>query len=382
MANSSKSNLLEALKTHIKSDTADSISNDDSFIVNADESLWPSLFGCYFMGISSEDSDNRNETAENQQNDDDMLFYVQSKYNQSGNEIKVFRKTSKNLPGLGDPHINWMESVYLNMIMHDMEYTLTCAICTRLPTNDLKVLYKTSLKVHASHHMRRMDSKGESSDLSYPNIFFIIDSYDEVFESMSIEQEEILCVELSAKYKGTKENIVIFLGSVRHEALLMTYEAKTTIGTKFAQKMSWINLGGSTDHFEYIRMRGPYGKGFAEMRIGLCKNNLVEHNGINRHRNKDVNSSSINCNCRLNENNQIYAPTTASPDKCMKCGSSNKKTNTSNNLLANPVKWFQGRSKIEVPTLSPHLTYVTLPWSRIMKDILILKQKPVFMKDC
>ena len=25
-----------------------------------------------------------------------------------------------------------------------------------------------------------MDSKGESSDQSYPNIFFIIDSYDEV----------------------------------------------------------------------------------------------------------------------------------------------------------------------------------------------------------
>ena len=25
-----------------------------------------------------------------------------------------------------------------------------------------------------------MDSKGETSDLSYPNIFFLIDSYDEV----------------------------------------------------------------------------------------------------------------------------------------------------------------------------------------------------------
>ena len=74
---------------------------------------------------------------------------------------------------------------------------------------------------------------------------------------------------------------------------MLFFFIQTTIGTKFVQKMSWINMGGSAEHFEYIRMRGPYGKGFAEMRIGLCKNNLVEHNGINRHRvNKDINNQS------------------------------------------------------------------------------------------
>ena len=46
---------------------------------------------------------------------------------------------------LGDPHVNWEESVYLNMIMHDLHYTLTCAICVRMPTQDLKVLCKKSL---------------------------------------------------------------------------------------------------------------------------------------------------------------------------------------------------------------------------------------------
>ena len=44
--------------------------------------------------------------------------------------------------------------------------------------------------------------------------------------------------------------------------------------------MSWMSA--PNDHFEYIRMRGPHGKGYAEMRIGVMKSNLVEHNKINK----------------------------------------------------------------------------------------------------
>lgn len=62
---------------------------------------------------------------------------------------------------------------------------------------------------------------------------------------------------------------------------------QTTIGTKVAQKMSWMT--GPTEHYEYIRMRGPHGKGYAEMRIGQIKNHLVEHNSINNLRNSNSN---------------------------------------------------------------------------------------------
>ena len=39
-----------------------------------------------------------------------------------------------------------------------------------------------------------MDSKGESSDQSYPNIFFIIDSYDEVSLMYNDSFEKYLAV--------------------------------------------------------------------------------------------------------------------------------------------------------------------------------------------
>ena len=51
--------------------------------------------------------------------------------------------------------------------------------------------------------------------------------------------------------------------------------------------MSWMT--GPTEHYEYIRMRGPHGKGYAEMRIGQIKNHLVEHNSINNLRNSNSN---------------------------------------------------------------------------------------------
>jgi len=46
--------------------------------------------------------------------------------------------------------------------------------------------------------------------------------------------------------------------------------------------MSWMSA--PNDHFEYIRMRGPHGKGYAEMRIGILKEDLVEHSKINKNR--------------------------------------------------------------------------------------------------
>jgi len=375
--------LVDSLKTLVyeqKLNSQKQKEDEDGFILLAKESIWPKLFGQHFMNIDIDDDGLQLGRQQYDEEEDDMLFYVQQIPGDGGQEVKVFRKHSKNLPGLGDPHVNWEESVYLNLIMHHLEYDITCAVCTRLPNQDLKVLCKKTLNVHASHHMRRMDSKGESSDQSYPNIFFIIDSYDEVFEPLSVEDEEIVCVELTARFK-TEGAIpsVIFLGSVKHEALLNVYDAKTTLGTKMVQKMSWMT--GNAEHYEYIRMRGPHGKGYAEMRIGQCKSDLVEHNNINKHRsNSAAKSNSNQCSCRNDDNEQIYAPTTTHNDNCVRCG---KPTNNkdSSKFWSNTIKWFQQKPNQRAPTLSPHLTYVTLPWSRIMKDVLQVKQKPVFLKE-
>ena len=58
-------------------------------------------------------------------------------------EVEVYRKDSRKLP-IGDPDIDWEETVYLNLIIHQFEYTLTLAVCTRTSPKELQVLRRHS----------------------------------------------------------------------------------------------------------------------------------------------------------------------------------------------------------------------------------------------
>lgn len=112
---------------------------------------------------------------EQQQNidSDDLLFFVRRKVTKSSSrnatpkletEVDVFRKDSRKLP-IGDPDVNWEETVYLNMIIHEFTYTLTLAICTRTSPKELQVLKRHSQRVYASPSRRKMNTKGESEEM-------------------------------------------------------------------------------------------------------------------------------------------------------------------------------------------------------------------------
>lgn len=76
---------------------------------------------------------------------DDLLFFVRKKHIRGTSrnapkyetELEVFRKDSKKLP-IGDPDVDWEETVYLNLVIHQFDYTLTLAICTRTSPKELQ----------------------------------------------------------------------------------------------------------------------------------------------------------------------------------------------------------------------------------------------------
>lgn len=84
--------------------------------------------------------------AEHAIDGDDLLFFVRKKHVKTSSrylpkfetEVDVFRKDSKKLP-IGDPDIDWEETVYLNLVVHQFDYTLTLAICTRTSPKELQV---------------------------------------------------------------------------------------------------------------------------------------------------------------------------------------------------------------------------------------------------
>ncbi|KAJ8945408.1 hypothetical protein NQ314_009246 [Rhamnusium bicolor] len=140
-------------------------------------------------------------------------------------EVDVFRKDSRKLP-IGDPDIDWEETVYLNLIIHQFEYTLTLAICTRTSPKELQVLKRHSQKVYASPSRRRMDTKGEVEEITYPHICFMVDNFDEVFHDILVRDGEMVCVELLAADRAGTIQGVIFLGSIRYDALKKVYDAR------------------------------------------------------------------------------------------------------------------------------------------------------------
>lgn len=129
-------------------------------MVNVD-TFWSHLFLEHFI-----------QAADHELRDDMLMFVRKVPTNNSAikTEVEVYRRVSPNLPSLGDPSIDWEETVYLNLILQQFEYTLTVAVCTRTGEKDLQILKKFSQQVYASPSKRQMDGKGEGEVIAYPNI--------------------------------------------------------------------------------------------------------------------------------------------------------------------------------------------------------------------
>lgn len=103
----------------------------------------------------------------------------------------------------------------------------------------------------------------------------------QVFSDIVVRDGECICVELIARDRRANKESAIFLGSIRYEVLKQVYDSRVrnlpgqrgvylitevllqaSHGWHFAQK-----LLASSRRLEFVRMRGPHGKGYAEMAV-------------------------------------------------------------------------------------------------------------------
>ncbi|XP_048795065.1 uncharacterized protein KIAA0930 homolog isoform X3 [Lagopus muta] len=341
--------------------------------------FWTWMFSTYFM----------EKWAPRQ---DDMLFYVRRKLSYvSGDstdgkkqvEVEVYRRDSKKLPGLGDPDIDWEESVYLNLILQK--------------------------QVFASPSKHPMDSKGEESKISYPNIFFMIDSFEEVFSDMTVGEGEMVCVELVASDKSNTFQGVIFQGSIRYEALKKVYDNRVSVAAKMAQRMSFGFY--KYNNMEFVRMKGPQGKGHAEMAVSRVPTGDTSPYGTEEDSNPDspvherLTSFSTPPTPERNNRPSFFSPSLkrkvprnriAEMKKSHSANDSEEffrdddggdlhnATNLRSRSLSGTGRslvgsWLKLNRTDENFLLYAHLTYITLPLHRILTDILEVRQKPILM---
>uniref|UniRef100_A0A8D8HCQ1 Uncharacterized protein KIAA0930 homolog n=1 Tax=Culex pipiens TaxID=7175 RepID=A0A8D8HCQ1_CULPI len=269
--------LLEEINFQRTKEMRQLLKDDGGFVVLQGTTYWTDLFVRHFLFQTE-----KRHTIDC----DDLLFFVRKKHVKGSSrvmpkyetEIEVFRKDSRKLP-IGDPDVDWEETVYLNLVIHQFDYTLTLAICTRTSPKELQVLRRHSQKVYASPSRRKMDTKGESEEITYPHICFMVDNFDEVFHDILVRDGEMVCVELVASDRDGSVQGVIFLGSIRYDALKKVYDARqSSLSTKVAQRMSFglFSSGGPSTRCEFVRMKGPQGKGHAEMAVTKPKGSGVE----------------------------------------------------------------------------------------------------------
>ncbi|XP_055621589.1 uncharacterized protein LOC129765368 isoform X1 [Toxorhynchites rutilus septentrionalis] len=269
--------LLEEINFQRTKEMRQLLKDDGGFVVLQGTTYWTDLFVRHFLF----------QTEKQHSIDcDDLLFFVRKKHVKGSSrvmpkyetEIEVFRKDSRKLP-IGDPDVDWEETVYLNLVIHQFDYMLTLAICTRTSPKELQVLRRHTQKVYASPSRRKMDTKGESEEITYPHICFMVDNFDEVFHDILVRDGEMVCVELVATDRDGSVQGVIFLGSIRYDALKKVYDARqSSLSSKVAQRMSFglFSSGGPQTRCEFVRMKGPQGKGHAEMAVTKPKGSGVE----------------------------------------------------------------------------------------------------------
>uniref|UniRef100_A0A8C9XYB7 Kiaa0930 n=1 Tax=Sander lucioperca TaxID=283035 RepID=A0A8C9XYB7_SANLU len=364
--------------------------------------FWTWMFSTYFM----------EKFAPRQ---DDMLFYVRRKLacvsadNTEGKkvvEVEVYRRDSKKLPGLGDPDIDWEESVYLNLILQKLDYVVTCAVCTRSDAGDIHIHKKKCQEVFASPSKHAMDSKGEESKMSYPNIFFMIDNFEEVFSDMTVGEGEMVCVELVASDKSNTFQGVIFQGSIRYEALKKVYDNRVSVAAKMAQRMSFGFY--KYKNMEFVRMKGPQGKGHAEMAVSRVPTGDTSPCGTEEDQESPVHervtsfstpptpernrpsffSPSLRRKVPRNRNAEMKKSHSANDSEEFFREEEDEDLHTTSNLRSRSLSgtqrslvgsWLKLNRTEDYFLLYSHLTYVTLPLHRITTDILEVRQKPILM---
>lgn len=256
--------LLEEINFQRTKEMRQMLKDDTGFVMVHGTTYWTDLFVRHFLFQTDRNIDC-----------DDLLFFVRKKHIKSSSrllpkfetEVDVFRKASRKLP-IGDPDMDWEETVYLNLIIHQFDYTLTLAICTRTSPKELQVLRRHSQKVYASPSRRRMDTKAEVEEMTYPNVCFMVDNFNEVFSDIMVRDGEMVCVELVASDRDGAIQGVIFLGSIRYDALKRVYDARSSLSSKMAQRMTFgLFSNSSSQRVEFVRMKGPQGKGHAEMAV-------------------------------------------------------------------------------------------------------------------
>jgi len=282
------------------------------------------------------------------------------------------------------------------LILHQFDYTVTAAICTKNETKkEVEPLKLASTKVYASPSRRNMKSKGTEEKISYPDIYFTVDNFEDSFCELYVNEGQMVCVELLANNPNLTQPKVLFLGSIKYDLLKNIYDERAQTSDRVAQRMT-LGMFGKT-RVEFVRMRGPNKKGHAEMSV--CEVRPMKSDVAT-----SQSSPSTPVTTKSNENNVNKSQTVDNfprlPSKlseidenCTEETSATPQENVEESgagsfgrRLSQAVNWVRGSPGRLTTTskslpLQTCLTFINLPCQSIIHDILHSEIKPFLCKN-
>ncbi|EJW86024.1 hypothetical protein WUBG_03067, partial [Wuchereria bancrofti] len=224
-----------------------------------------------------------------------------------------------------------------------------------------------------------------------------------IFSDVVVRDGECVCVELVAKDRCKNCEAVIFLGSIRYEVLKQAYDARTSFSWQWAQKFITPNQRRR----EFVRMRGPHGKGYAEMAVMRLPNCGSETPLSEKSLNFEVLGQ---CGVRrMSDTNLSHYPQRLMVTSGLSDGHNvsrgrrwQSETDTLNQYreveassiddvvfvrlvldegmmsrlwsvrgFGQAWHWLREKRRAESTPLNAFLTYITLPWSTVLDDLLM-----------
>lgn len=219
----------------------------------------------------------------------------------------------------------------------------------------------------------------------------------------------MVCVELVASDKTNMFQGVIFQGSIRYEALKKVYDNRVSVAARMAQKMSFGFY--KYNNMEFVRMKGPQGKGHAEMAVSRVSTGDTSPCGTEDSSpaspmHERVTSFSTPPTPERNSRPTFFSPSLKrkvprtlmaemkkshsanDSEEFFRDEDSRADLHNATNLRSRSLSgtgrslvgsWLKLNRADGNFLLYAHLTYVTLPLHRILTDILEVRQKPILM---
>ena len=212
---------------------------------------------------------------------DDMIWFVSSEApvsppqspisvtSSTANVESTFirrRTNPESFPVPRSIEVDWRATIFLNIITQ-WEYILTVAVCRSHAEGrkDLIALKWSTRRVYAqpsnNNNFTQKKKKHEFQN-TWPQIFFLVDDFQEAFGDIRMGEGYCWCVELVAVSKKNGR-IPVFRGVVPYEKMVRGFAATSSANKKTASFLS----SRKEEKTQIINMRGPEGRGKAKAEV-------------------------------------------------------------------------------------------------------------------